>query len=152
MDDLPPRKWHFQPLIDPTEYFEAYFTAKKGVKYRVWIRMKAYKGSIKNDSVYLQFSDSVDKKGCDKYVIGKPACSKARIRDIDLILTGHTHGGQIRIPFYGPLTTMTEIGREYTKGLHRFGQSTLYVSRGFGTSILPVRFLCPPEITVFNFN
>jgi predicted MPP superfamily phosphohydrolase len=153
LDDCPPRKeWHFQPLIDPEDYFETDFLAKKGVRYHAWMRMKAYNGSPKNDSVYLQFSDSIDRHGTERYRIGKPACAKDRVGEVDLILTGHTHGGQIRIPFYGPITTMTSMGKRYDAGLHRLGTSVLYVSRGIGYSVLPLRLFCPPEITVFTFS
>lgn len=152
LDDLPPRKkWQFQPLIDPKDYFEVNFMAQKGMKYHVWIRLKAKDGSPQNDSVYLQFSHSIDKTGKEKYRIGKPAYSKDRMNDVDLILTGHTHGGQIRIPLLGPIQTMTSIGKKYAAGLHRFGESMVYVSRGVGTSVFPIRLFCPPEITVFNF-
>jgi predicted MPP superfamily phosphohydrolase len=153
LDDLPPRqKWHFQPLIKPKDFFESDFLAKKNVKYHVWIRMKAFKGSPKNDSVYLQFNDSIDNHGREKYHIGQPAYSKDRMGDVDLILTGHTHGGQIRIPFCGPIATMTSLGRPFSEGLHQLGESILYVSRGVGTSILPLRLFCPPEITLFKFK
>lgn len=152
LNDLPPRgNWYFQPAINPKDYFEADFVAPKGVRYHIWCRMRAYNGSPKNDSVYIQFNDSVDKYGMERYRIGKPAYSKGRMKEIDLILTGHTHGGQIRIPFYGALFTMTSIGRKYSAGLYNVGKSMCYVSRGIGTSILPIRFLCPPEITIFNF-
>jgi predicted MPP superfamily phosphohydrolase len=153
LDDLPAKKmWQFQPLIHPENYFEADFHAKKATRYRVWMRMKAYRGNPKNDSVYLQFSGSVDHLGAAKYRISEPAHSKSRMGDVDLILTGHTHGGQIRLPFYGPIETMTSMGKEYAAGLHQFGKSMLYVSRGVGTSLLPIRFLCPAEITVFDFH
>jgi predicted MPP superfamily phosphohydrolase len=151
MDDLPPKKWRMQPLVNPKDYFEAEFHAKKNVKYHVWIRLKAHKGSPFNDSVYLQFSDSVDKHGKERYMINKPAYSKERMKDVDLILTGHTHGGQIRLPIYGPLATMTAVGRKYVSGLYELGKSMLYVSRGYGTSVIPFRLFCPSEITVFTF-
>ena len=70
--------------------------------------------------------------------------------DIDLVLTGHTHGGQICIPLYGAPFTQTELGRKYAGGLFRFGRTWLYVNRGLGTIFIPLRFLSPPEITVIN--
>ena len=152
LDDLPPQKWHIQPLINPENYFETEIRVKKDVKYHVWIRMKAHNGSPFNDSVYLQFDDSIDEHGNARYRINEPAYSKERMSDVDLILTGHTHGGQIRLPLYGPLATMTAMGKKYASGLYRIGKSILYVSRGFGTSVIPVRFFCPPEVTVFTFN
>jgi predicted MPP superfamily phosphohydrolase len=69
---------------------------------------------------------------------------------VDLVLSGHTHGGQIRLPFIGPLYVYTDLGRRYVSGFHDYGQSKLYVSRGVGTISLPVRFLCPPEIAVID--
>lgn len=153
LDDLPSQKmWIFQPLINPKDYFEADFQAKKGIKYHVWMRMKAFRGSPQHDSVYLQFSDSLDEQGKKRYRIGLPACSKERMSDMDLILAGHTHGGQIKIPFHGPLATMTSTGDRYVSGLYHVGKSILYVSRGVGYSAVPLRLFCPPEITVFEFQ
>jgi predicted MPP superfamily phosphohydrolase len=153
LDDLPARHgWQYQPLLEPSDYFEADFTAKSDTKYRLWVRMKAFKGSPHADSVYIQFNDAIDKARRRRYEIGVPAASKSRLESFDLILTGHTHGGQIRLPLYGAVETLTSVGRKYAAGLHNVGQSLLYVSRGVGYSRIPVRFLCPPEITVMNFN
>ncbi len=152
LDDLPARRrWQYQPLVEPRDYFEVDFWARSGVRYQLWMRMKAFRGSPLNDSVYAQFSDAMDERGRERYRIGEPAHAKHRLEDVDLILTGHTHGGQIRIPFYGPLDTLTSIGKRYTSGLYRRRGSTLYVSRGVGTSGIPIRFCCPPEIGVFQF-
>jgi predicted MPP superfamily phosphohydrolase len=152
LTDLPPQKRvSFQPLVDPEDYFEAQFKAKRKTKYHVWIRMKAHKGSPLHDSVYVQFSDSVDDTGRERYRIGKAAYSKERMADIDLILTGHTHGGQIRLPFVRPFATMASLGRKYFSGMYRVGKSDLYVSRGVGCSVLPFRTFCSPEVTVFEF-
>lgn len=153
LDDLPPtRKWQFQPLTKPQNYFEADFFARKQTKYHVWARMKACTGNPKNDSIFIQFSDSIDTNGQKRFRFGIPACSKHRINDVDLILTGHTHGGQIRIPFYGPFDTMTSIGKDFDAGLYRVENSTLYVSPGVGYSSFPVRLFCPPEITLFTIS
>jgi predicted MPP superfamily phosphohydrolase len=152
LGDLPARRsWRYQPLVDPVDYFEIDFQAKKDVRYRLWMRMKALNGSPLTDSVYVQFSDALDISGHRRYLIGKPAHTKSRLDEVDLILTGHTHGGQIRVPFHGAIETMTSLGRRYAAGLHPFGKSVLYVSRGIGCSGVPIRFLCPPEVTVFSF-
>jgi predicted MPP superfamily phosphohydrolase len=152
LDDLPARrKWQYQPLVEPRDYFEVDFAARSGVGYRLWMRMKAFRGSPKNDSVYAQFSDAVDESGRQRYRIGRPAHAKSRLKDVNLILTGHTHGGQVKIPFYGPVDTLTSIGKRYTSGLYRTGKSLIYVSRGLGTSDIPIRFRCPPEIGIFQF-
>jgi predicted MPP superfamily phosphohydrolase len=65
---------------------------------------------------------------------------------VDLILSGHTHGGQVRLPFLPPLA-LPPLGKKYVEGLFRFNETQLYVNRGLGTVELPVRFNCPPEIT-----
>ncbi len=71
---------------------------------------------------------------------------------MDLVLSGHTHGGQVRLPLIGPLYVNTELGKAYHQGLHRFGGSWLYVNRGVGTRGLPIRFLCPPELTIITLE
>jgi len=72
---------------------------------------------------------------------------------VDLILSGHTHGGQIRIPFFPPLYLPRFSGR-FVSGLYRVTprKIPLYVNRGLGTSVLPVRFLCRPEITLLRIG
>ncbi|MCC5579989.1 metallophosphoesterase [Microtetraspora sp. AC03309] len=68
-----------------------------------------------------------------------------------LLLAGHTHGGQLCIPFYGALVTNCGIDRARVKGLSRHESSWLHVSAGLGTSpYAPVRFSCPPEATLLT--
>jgi predicted MPP superfamily phosphohydrolase len=66
------------------------------------------------------------------------------------ILTGHTHGGQVRLPFYTPYTP-TGSGR-FVAGWYRDTLAPLYVSRGIGTVALPFRFCCPPELAIFTLR
>jgi predicted MPP superfamily phosphohydrolase len=68
-------------------------------------------------------------------------------RRIDLILSGHTHGGQIRIPGIGPLA-LPPMGRMFPEGHYFVGSSQLYVNRGIGTVGVPFRLNCVPEITL----
>jgi uncharacterized protein len=69
----------------------------------------------------------------------------------DLILCGHTHGGQVRMPFVGALVTNSTIPARLCMGLSRFGRSYLHVSPGLGTSkYAPFRFLCRPEATLLE--
>ncbi|WP_102347110.1 metallophosphoesterase [Bacillus sp. Marseille-P3661] len=67
---------------------------------------------------------------------------------IDIQLSGHSHGGQIQLPFYGPIFTPTGALRYY-EGFYNVGQISLYVNRGIGTTRVPFRFLSTPELTVF---
>ena len=67
-------------------------------------------------------------------------------KSIGLMLSGHTHGGQVRLPFVGALE-LPPGGRKYVEGLFRLGSMQLYVNRGIGTIGVPFRFACPPEIT-----
>jgi hypothetical protein len=69
--------------------------------------------------------------------------------NVDLMLSGHTHGGQVRIPFM-PLLDLPVYGRHYVEGLFRYGPTQLYVNRGIGAVGVPFRFRCPPEITVIT--
>jgi uncharacterized protein len=77
-----------------------------------------------------------------------PAMADTLGTRFDLILAGHSHGGQIRLPFYGPLIIPTGVGR-YDLGSFETPNGPLYVNAGIGTlSSLPVRWNCRPEITV----
>jgi predicted MPP superfamily phosphohydrolase len=70
----------------------------------------------------------------------------------DLILAGHTHGGQLRVPGYGALVTNCGLDRSRARGASRWGAHTwLHVSAGLGTSpYAPVRFACPPEASLLT--
>lgn len=72
---------------------------------------------------------------------------------INLILSGHTHGGQVRLPFLPPFYLPRYSGR-FVAGFYQVSQHRipLYVSRGVGTSVLPLRFLCRPEISFFELS
>lgn len=69
----------------------------------------------------------------------------------DLLLTGHTHGGQIRIPGMKPLITNTYLGdKGIYEGYHVIQGVPLYINRGIGESGIPLRFNVPPEIAIFT--
>jgi len=68
-----------------------------------------------------------------------------------LIMAGHTHGGQVCIPGYGALVTNCDIDTSRVKGLHHHKNSWLHVSAGLGTNpMTPVRLACPPEATLLT--
>ncbi len=69
----------------------------------------------------------------------------------DVILTGHTHGGQVRMPFLGALVTNSHLPTRIAKGLSMIPPAVMHVSPGLGTSkYAPFRFLCRPEATVIE--
>jgi len=76
-----------------------------------------------------------------------------RIRDlpIDLMLCGHTHGGQVRLPGVKPFWLPRKC-EGYVAGFYEKNGKTMYVNRGLGNSVVPVRFRCLPEITVFTIK
>jgi uncharacterized protein len=68
-----------------------------------------------------------------------------------LLLAGHTHGGQVRLPGVGALVTNCDLPRERVRGLSRWGSSWLHVSAGLGTSkYAPFRFACRPEASLLE--
>ena len=72
---------------------------------------------------------------------------------IDLYLCGHTHGGQIRLPFYGAILTSSALGKRYEMGLYTEQGTTMYISRGIGLEGLcapRMRLLCKPEVILWT--
>ena len=73
--------------------------------------------------------------------------------DIDLVLSGHAHGGQFRLPFIGGLVAPNQgLFPEYDAGLYKKDNTNMLVSRGIGNSILPFRFNNRPEIILIELN
>ncbi|SEN32468.1 hypothetical protein SAMN05192533_111103 [Mesobacillus persicus] len=131
-----------------------------------------------NDSNSIQLIDgsSIHIAGVDDSMLGQPDIGKALMGiqgensytillshapdladiaasyNIQLQLSGHSHGGQIQIPVYGPLV-MPPYAEKYPEGFYHLGENnrlTLYVNRGLGTTRLPFRFLSQPELTLFT--
>lgn len=77
--------------------------------------------------------------------------SEFLLAGFDLVLAGHTHGGQVRIPGIGALTTNCSLDVGLARGLHRVGAGWLHVSPGLGTGPYgPIRFNCRPEATLLE--
>ncbi|MTH53106.1 metallophosphoesterase [Bacillus mangrovi] len=129
---------------------------------------------LKNESARVSLVDGsfIHVAGLDDLILGRPDYKKtaamgsrseftillahepdawleAKKYDFDLQLSGHSHGGQIQLPFYGPLIT-PPYADVYTEGMYTSGEKNLYVNRGLGTTRLPFRFLSVPEITVIT--
>ena len=89
--------------------------------------------------------------------------AEAVLRGVDVVLSGHTHGGQVRLPWLGALYTHSLLGRRMSDGYYsrrrlrraigiRPGRTQLYVTRGIGISGLALRFLTRPELTVITLR
>ncbi len=98
---------------------------------------KAIQG-LSNDSIKILLSHNPD------------MIYEASKHSIHLMLSGHTHGGQIQIPFYGPILVPSRFGKRYAEGLHNLNDTFLYVTRGIGVISPPIRFSCRPEISVIT--
>jgi uncharacterized protein len=72
--------------------------------------------------------------------------------DVDLVLSGHTHGGQVRLPGYGAVVSSSNHPDLYEAGVRRRPWTQVYTSRGIGTTHLPVRFFAPPEIAILTLT
>jgi len=70
---------------------------------------------------------------------------------VDLQLSGHSHGGQVRLPLVGS-PYLPPLARKYPRGLRQVGALKLYTNRGIGTIFLPIRLNCPPEITLLTLR
>ncbi len=70
---------------------------------------------------------------------------------VDLQLSGHSHGGQVVLPYVRPLY-LPDLARKYIAGLYKVGDLTLYTNRGLGTVGVPVRLNCPPEVTFLTLR
>jgi hypothetical protein len=68
---------------------------------------------------------------------------------LSLVLSGHTHGGQVVVPFFGP-QILPVRNKRYSSGLIPTPRTQLFISRGIGWAIYPVRFNCYPEIAVLE--
>lgn len=93
---------------------------------------------------------------CEKFHIAFGHAPDFALGDVraDLLVAGHTHGGQVRLPFFGPLITFSQVPKEWAAGVTKLeGDRTLVVSRGVGMErgkAPRVRFLCRPELIVID--
>lgn len=104
----------------------------------------------KQDNLPLALN-GVPRGGCAILLAHEPDFADEAAVDgrVALQLSGHSHGGQIRLPGMGALR-LPNLGRKYPEGLFRIGEMQLYVNRGIGVVTPPVRVNCPPEVTVLE--
>jgi len=76
----------------------------------------------------------------------------AAAHGIDFVLSGHTHGGQVRLPVVGSVYGRSKLGKRFVEGWNRLDGTQIYVSRGIGKVLLPIRFGCPPEISCLRLR
>lgn len=111
------------------------------------------------DDMWLQLAnlkralDTVPHNACKIALMHEPDFADISAQaEIDLQLSGHSHGGQVRVPFWGPLI-LPKYGEKYPMGFYRVGNFTrLYTTRGVGLLPPAVRFNCPPEITLLTLS
>lgn len=105
-----------------------------------------------------QFKDTWD--SCSKEVATsqKPRFTSGSVlelasrHDFDLVLAGHTHGGQIKIPGLGAVFVPGQgFPPKYVEGVYRIGSTTMFITRGLGTSRLPVRLFSRPEVAIIRW-
>jgi hypothetical protein len=76
----------------------------------------------------------------------------AAAHGIDLMLSGHTHGGQVRLPMVGSVYGRSKLGKRFVEGWNRLAGTQVYVSRGIGKVLVPIRVGCPAEITLLRLR
>lgn len=111
------------------------------------------------DDLWLQLADmrraieTVPQNACKIALMHEPDFADiAAQAEVDLQLSGHSHGGQVRLPILGPLI-LPRYGEKYPMGFYRIGNFTrLYTTRGIGVLPPGVRFNCPPEITMLTLT
>ncbi|MCU0705748.1 MAG: metallophosphoesterase [Fimbriiglobus sp.] len=79
-------------------------------------------------------------------------CEQLRDRRVGIVLSGHTHGGQVRVPGMRNPFIPSKYGDKYAQGLIDAPACRVYVSRGLGATGLPVRYNCPPELTLITLS
>lgn len=71
---------------------------------------------------------------------------------IDFVLSGHTHGGQVRLPVVGSVYGRSKLGERFVEGWNRLDGTQIYVNRGIGKVLVPLRYDCPPEIACLRLR
>jgi len=133
-----------------TELSNSVYTLQRGnARFYISGVDDVYVGCDRLDQVLAQLpTDSAAMLMCHEPDFADKAAATGRF---DLQISGHTHGGQVVIPFVGPIRTPRH-GHRYPLGMYRVGHMIQYTNRGVGMARLPVRFNCRPEITVFTLD
>jgi predicted MPP superfamily phosphohydrolase len=146
------RNRHERVTVDGTEIWVAGVDCPHHEQYRVADGRRA-----RWSQVYRRFLDSalggIPAGGFRILLAHTPDVIRdAARRGVDLMLSGHTHGGQVRLPLLGATVVPSRYGHRYAAGQFQVDGTTLYVSRGLGTVRFRVRFLCRPELAIFTLR
>ena len=121
-----------------------------GQKYYLWGQWSS------SGHTYYRPGDKVSDDSLNIFVYHHPdMIEKLGDSGFDLYLAGHTHGGQVALPFYGALITLTSQGKKYEAGHYKFGEMHIYISRGIGMEgnhAPKLRFFARPEVTVIDLK
>jgi len=151
------------PSVDQPAVIEAVFSGLENVTLLedevrpvTWTGGELYligitnRGLNRDGSVLTELKRTIPEEAYTVLLYHSPDLISAAVENqIDLYLAGHTHGGQVRVPFYGALITFSAFGKQYEMGRYLVDGTTLYVTRGVGLEGLGlprIRLLCPPEI------
>jgi predicted MPP superfamily phosphohydrolase len=146
--------WGRLNLFDGTGVEELNGTARevKAGTSSIWVAGVA----VESEDRLNQAFKSIPPGACTLFLYHYPdLIREVAERPVDLYCAGHTHGGQVALPFYGALITFSRFGKRYESGLYRVNNTWMYVNRGIGMeggSAPRVRFCARPEITVIEIH
>ncbi|KJU85391.1 metallophosphoesterase [Candidatus Magnetobacterium bavaricum] len=142
------------------------FTDKIGV---VWLRNKNVRIKRGAHSIYILGIDDYWERSCSLM----DACKGIDIqavkillshnpdinidiesskKKIDVVLAGHTHGGQVVFPFIGAPFLPSTLGQKYISGVVKDGVRQTYITTGVGNNMIPMRYNCPPEVAIITLK
>jgi predicted MPP superfamily phosphohydrolase len=100
-----------------------------------------------------EITPQLSEDGCAILLVHEPGFANisAQTGLFSLQLSGHTHGGLVKVPFYGPIY-IPRHGRQYPEGLYHINDMYLYTNRGVGTGFFHLRFNCRPEVAIFTLE
>ena len=112
-------------------------------------------GGVDDPYIQRHRTEHIEPRGDELLAIGlvhaPDVISEWVLNGFDLVVAGHTHGGQVRIPGVGSVVTNCSLPNGLSVGLHQVGNSWLHVSPGLGTGrFTPIRFACPPAVTLIK--
>ena len=151
------------------EIYREYFAFEKSIRsYIKTLHTESYKIEKNGEKIYIagiddpvfnpQFDEDLaklgEKKGFTVLLSHRPEYFPQYAEyGFETVLTGHTHGGQIRLPFIGAILTPSQgLFPEYDSGLYSEGNTNMIISKGLGTSVIPIRFHNMPEVVLVQLK